>query len=284
MELFRALATIAEPPRAEADRVADLLELPGRADAADHTDLFLLQLWPYASIYVGAEGKLGGEAGDRVAGFWLALRLTPPVEPDHLAALLGLYATLTESEESEQDPARRRLRRRSRQALLWEHLLSWLPVYLSKLEEVASPFYCAWGELLREALIVEARLVGPVDQLPLHLREASALPDPEADGATAFLAGLFAPVCTGMVLVRDDLVRAARELGLGLRLGERMYVLQALLGQEPAATLKWLEVEAGRWPLIYASMPDEMESIRDFWSGRARSSARLIASRSQIVV
>ncbi|HAC46500.1 MAG TPA: hypothetical protein DCF65_10605, partial [Chloroflexi bacterium] len=86
-----------------------------------------LQLWPYASIYVGAEGKLGGEARDRVAGFWRALHLTPPAEPDHLAALLGLYATLADMEAAEQDPARRQLRRSSRQALLWEHLLSWLP-------------------------------------------------------------------------------------------------------------------------------------------------------------
>ncbi len=243
----------------------------------------MLQLWPYASIYVGADGKLGGEAGDRVAGFWRALRLTPPVEPDHLAALLGLYAALTESEESEQDPARRRLRRRSRQALLWEHLLSWLPAYLAKLEEVASPFYCAWGELLREALIAEAWLLGPADQLALHLREAPALPDPQADGADPFLDGLLAPVRTGMVLVRDDLRRAARELGLGLRQGERTYVLKALLGQEPTAILKWLAGEAERWAHMHDSMPGELEPVRSFWSRRAQASQQLIASLNPVV-
>ena len=35
---------------------------------------------------------LGGEARDRIAGFWRALGLVPPPEPDHLAVMLGLYA------------------------------------------------------------------------------------------------------------------------------------------------------------------------------------------------
>jgi len=273
---------VAEAPGPETDRVGHLLELPGRADLAEYTDVFGLQLWPYASIYVGGDGKLGGEARDRVAGFWRALRLTPPAEPDHLAALLGLYASLAEGETAEQDPARLELKRSSRQALLWEHLLSWLPPYLVKLEEVASPFYQAWGALLREVLSADARASGPPARLPLHLREASALPDPTADGAEAFLAGLLSPVRTGMVLVRDDLSRAARDLGLGLRQGERVYVLKALLGQEPAATLEWLANEAANWKGIHDSMPEELEPVRGYWGERACSSAELISSLSPI--
>jgi hypothetical protein len=274
---------VAEAPGLETDRVAGLLELPGRADVADYTDVFGLQLWPYASIYVGGEGKLGGEARDRAAGFWRALNLTPPAEPDHLAALLGLYAALAESEAAEQDPARLQLRRSSRQALLWEHLLSWLPTYLAKLEEITSPFYKAWGVLLREALMADARAAGQPAQLPLHLRDALALPDPNEEGADAFLAGLVSPVRTGMVLVRDDLSRAARDLGLGLRQGERLYVLKALLGQEPGATLKWLANEAARWRGIHESMPAELEPVRGYWSERARTSEQLISSLSLIV-
>lgn len=273
---------MAESPGPETERVAHVLELPGRADVAEHTDLFGLQLWPYASVYAGAEGKLGGEARDRVAGFWRALHLTPPAEPDHLAALLGLYASLAESEAAEHDPARQELKRSSRQALLWEHLLSWLPPYLARLQAIASPFYRAWGGLLGEALGAEARASGPPARMPLHLREAPALPDPAADGAEAFLAGLLTPVRTGMILVRDDLRRAARDLGLGLRQGERAYVLKALLGQEPAATLEWLAREAAAWKGIHDSMPEELEPVRGYWSERARTSAALIASLSPI--
>jgi len=274
---------VAEVPGPETGRVGRVLELPGRADVAEYTDIFGLQLWPYASIYIGGDGKLGGEARDRTAGFWRALRLTPPAEPDHLAALLGLYASLVESEAAEQDSARLQLRRSSRQALLWEHLLSWLPTYLAKLEEIASPFYRAWGGLLREALMADARASGPPARLPLHLREAPALQDPAADGADAFLAGLVSPVRTGMILVRDDLGRAARELGLGLRQGERAYVLKALLGQEPAATLKWLASEAVRWMGNYDSMPEELEPVRGYWREQACRTAELISSLSPVV-
>lgn len=274
---------MAEAPGPETDRVAGLLELPGRADIVDYTDIFGLQLWPYASIYVGGDGKLGGEARDRVAGFWRALHLTPPAEPDHLAALLGFYASLAESEAAEQDSARHELRRSSRQALLWEHLLSWLPTYLAKLDEIASPFYRAWAGLLRDALTADARASGPPAQLPVHLREAPALSDPTEDGADAFLAGVVSPVRTGMLLVRDDLSRAARDLGLGLRQGERLYVLKALLSQEPGATLEWLANEAARWTGIHDSMPEDLEPVRGYWSQRARTSEQLISSLSPIV-
>lgn len=274
MELFRALAVIAEPPSQPTEAVAAALELPGRPDGVEYADLFLLQLWPYASIYVGAEGKLGGEARDRVAGFWRALRMTPPAEPDHVAALLGLYATLVDAEVAELDPARRGLRRRSRQALLWEHLLSWLPPYLAKLNEIASPFYRAWGELLSAALIAEAVELELSDDLPLHLREAPELADTED-----LTAGILTPARSGIVLVRDDLARAAHRLGLGLRQGERTYVLKALLAQDPAATVDWLAEEAKRWVDIHMSMPSELGSIREFWISGSRKTAEMVAAQ-----
>jgi TorA maturation chaperone TorD len=75
---------------------------------------------------------LGGETADRIAGFWRALHLTPPPEPDHLAGLLGLYATLTEQAHGDPDPARAALWHQARRALLWEHLLTWLPTYRTR--------------------------------------------------------------------------------------------------------------------------------------------------------
>ena len=270
-ELFRALAVIAEPPTPASKRVAATLELPGDPDPAEYTDLFLLQLWPYASIYVGEAGKLGGDARDRVAGFWRALGLNPPAEPDHLAALLGLHAALIEREAREREPARKLLVRRSRHALLSEHLLSWLPVYLAKLQEIGSPFYRAWGRLVAGALVEEAREIGFPEQLPLHLRVA-----PDLSSADEILVA----VRSGMLVVRDDLARAARSLGLGLRQGERRYVLEALLAQGPDATLGWLAVEAERWVELHRSMPAELGPIRDFWLGRAELSAQLLGART----
>lgn len=256
-EVFRALAVLTEPPGPGHGHVAAALGLERAPRPDEHADLLLFQLYPYASVYVGAEGMMGGEARDRVAGFWRALGLVPPGEPDHLAALLGLHAELGERGAPEE----------WRRALLWEHLLSWLPPWLAKLDEIAPAPYRAWGRLLRAALADEARALGPPELLPLHLREAPPL---ELDD---LLDGLLAPVRSGLVLVRDDLRRAAAELGLGARVAERRYVLRALLGQDAPATLGWLAGEALRWSGRHAATGGP---IGRFWQERAEAAAALL--------
>ena len=60
-----------------------------------------------------------------------------------------------------------------------------------------------------------------------------------AFGATrreALAAPLRDAVRTGMILTRGDLARASREMDVGLRAGERAYILKGFLSQDPAAT------------------------------------------------
>jgi hypothetical protein len=263
-ELLRALAVLCERPAAGHRAVAEAAGLGCLPDPADHTETFGLQLYPYASVYVGAEGMLGGEAGDRVAGFWRALELEPPAEPDHLASLLGLYATLTEA--GCRDAGR---------ALLWEHLLSWLPAYLAAFE-VAPPCYRSWARLLQAALLAEAETAGEQARLPLHLRLAPALPDPREEGAADFVGALLAPVRSGLVLPRAALAGAGGELGLGLRMGERAFMLRALLAQDAPATLAWLGGHARTWARRHRSHAAPLGAVAEFWAGRAEASAALL--------
>lgn len=276
IELFRALGVLAEPPGPEQARLGGLLGLAGVPGAAEYTEVFALQLYPYASIYLGAEGMMGGDAQDRVAGFWRALRRTPPPEPDHLTALLGLYASLAEHEGAEGDPARRLLWRRSRTALMWEHLASWLFPYLDKFCEIAPPFYRSWGALLVKAIASEIELVGPLDALPLHLRLAPPLPDPRRDGADVFVQGLLSPVRSGVMLTRADLARAARDLGLGLRMGERRFILTSLLAQDAESTLEWLAAEARRQASGHAAHEAVAGDVARFWADRAAAAGTLL--------
>ncbi len=272
MELFRALGALCEPPAPAHGRLAEALGIAGEARGDDYAELFLFQLYPYASVYLGAEGMLGGEARDRIAGFWRALGLVPPSEPDHLAALLGLYASLAERERDEPDAARRLLLRQARGTLLHEHLLSWSGPYLAKLGELAPPYYAAWGALLDEALAAEAAELGPPAGLAPALREAPALEAPAAIGGKAFLEQLLAPARTGVIIVRDDLVAAARELALGVRVAERRYVLEALVQQDAAATLTWLSGYAAAWSQRHDS---------PHWHARAAATAAVLAEASR---
>ncbi len=280
MELLRALAVLAEPPTEETGRVGEALGLGEAPSADEYTELFVFQLYPYASVYLGREGMLGGEARDRVGGFWRALGPMPPAEPDHLSVMLALYARLCELEAEE--GARRANWRVARRAFLWEHLLSWLPVYLTKLAEIATPFYRRWGEVLMKAVLAEIEAVGRQGALPLHLREAGRLVDPrEGEEGADFWQSLLAPARSGMILTRADLRRAARDLGCGLRVGERKFVLKSLAAQDAPGLFGWLIEEAALWEKRHRAFEPTLGAVASSWAAQAQAAGRLLGELKQ---
>lgn len=299
MEIFRALAVLVEPPvSSEATRLGKLLGLGQPSTASEHTDTFVFQFYPYASVYLGTEGMIGGKVRDHVAGFWRALGQMPLAEPDHLAVMLATYAQLSSPEDVNavissskdsgvfagdalqtslaEDFRMHEVARSAREAFLWEHLLSWLPVYLDRLTEVAPPFYGRWAELLTSALLEEARATRLPAALPLHLREAKHVADPRASTPDEFLQTLLAPARSGLILVRSDLARAASSLGTALRAGERKYALKSLIGQDARGTLAWLAGEASRQATRHEQYRDTLGEIAEWWSARASATERLL--------
>lgn len=258
-DLLRALAVLCEPPGPGHAEVARSLGLEP-PDPAEHTELFVHQLVPYASVYLDEMGKIGGEARDRIAGFWRALHLTPPVEPDHLAALLGLMATLSEAVAGESDTERQALLGHSRRALAWEHLVPWLPPYVTRVSELGSGTYRAWGGILADVIVDECGDAMP--STPLQLRVAGTQ---DADDLEDWL---LVPVRSGLILSRSDLRRAAADLGLGLRMGERAYILDALFRQNRSGVMGWLADEAERQAGLWSQVGGP-SVVRRHWTSRA---------------
>ncbi|MCE2558406.1 MAG: molecular chaperone TorD family protein [Acidobacteria bacterium] len=275
VELLRALAIFAEPPEAEHARVGGLLGLGDGIDGSAYAELFVFQLPPYASIYVGPEGWMGGEARERIAGFWRAVGRAPSAEPDHLSVLLGLYAALSEEHEQATGPGAALVAEACR-ALLHEHLAPWLFAYLDHAGELAVGGYRRWAELLRETLAQEAGRAGPPAVLPVHLRAVAGLPDPRTEGGEAFLKALLAPVRSGIILTRSALGTVARELGLGLRAGERRFVLEGLLGQDSQGTLAALAALAAKEELAHKRRDGLLGESARFLARRAGNTARLL--------
>lgn len=281
-DLWRALGVLAEPPEPANVPVAEALDLPPLPDAAAYEEIFLFQLYPYASVYVGAEGMVGGEARARIDGFWRAVGAEPPAEPDHLAALLGLYVALAERAEDEKDRARGALASSARDALFREHIACWVTPYLVKVRESASPFYAQWAELLLGVVgAEEARMKDGA--LPLHLRSAPPLDDGQLDSPRALVRALLTPVRSGMILTRADLHACAAELGVGaIRMSERAMLLEELLRADPDRVLAWLISQLDRW----VTRHEEWEAVGGgspvFWRTRAASLRRMLhATRSR---
>ena len=259
-ELIRALGAVPGDP-ADARKVLPALGLDP-CDGASHTDVFVLNCTPYASVYLGAEGGLGGEGADRVAGFWRAIGLTPPAEPDHLTALLSLYASLGEAGVEH-----------ARQALFWEHLWPWLPGYLGAVGDVGVPALSAWADLTTQVLI-EERAGRPPDALPLALRDAPP-PLTGDEKLSELLDALVTPVRSGMILTRRALARGAGQAGAGHRIGERRFTLRAMLEQEPERTLAWLADEAERWSARH-SVAALGDPAHHWWATRAATTADVL--------
>jgi hypothetical protein len=276
MELFRALGSLLERPCSENRLIGHVLELGTVPDEPTHSDLFLFQLYPFASVYLGEDGRIGGEARDRIAGFWRALEGEPPPDPDHLSTLLGAYAWLIEAEATAATDDEAEAWRRVRKVCLWEHILSWVLPFLTKLRDVAPPFYQAWADTLEAALRAESARLGPPDRTPLALREAAPMADPRENGGEAFIQALLSPVRSGLVITRADLSRAGRDLGLGLRIGERAYILKAMLSQGASETLGWLLSEAETWERRHDRAGTTAPEVADLWAQRARRTGRLL--------
>jgi hypothetical protein len=275
--LLRALAAVVDSPQAGTPALVAALDLGRAPSAAELTDVFSFQVYPYASVHRGGEGMLGGDARDRVAGFLRALDVTPPAEPDHLVTLLHAYADLADLADEGSARAAH-----ARGVLLHEHLGSWVGRFLTRVGELAPPPLVRWAELLTATLADELEVVGAPPRLPPALVEAGGPPDPDEGTAAEWVAAILAPVRSGMVLARADLARAARELELGSRVGERAFVLRSLLDQDGAAVLGWLAAEARRQAGgLDAVMRTGGAEVARWWQDRLEATARLSAAGTE---
>jgi TorA maturation chaperone TorD len=276
-ELIRALGAVADSPQA-ARTAAGALGLKAPSDA-ELTDVFVLNLPPYAAVYLGPDGALGGEGADRVAGFWRVLSIDPPTEPDHLSALLGLYASLGEALAGARRTATRAALARTRATLFWEHLQPWLPGYLEAVADVPAPTLATWAVLLRQVISAEAARQPAMPALPLALRCAPPGLDlslgPEL---REMAAALTIPVRSGMILTRHRLALGARQAGVGHRIGERRFTLQAMIEQDRRRTLAWLAAEAFRSQRRHLSLASltGTDAAAQWWADRAGRTGQVL--------
>lgn len=240
MDTLRALGELAEAPGSEQVRLARLLELPGEPDRTDYTALFIVQLYPYASVYLSNDGQRLVEV------------------QDHLSTICNAYSSLAVP---------------FRCAFLWDHMISWMLPFAVRARELGNPTYRAWAMMLLDGLEAEVGRVGSAERLPMALRNASGLDSLALDDVVA---ALFAPATSGIILTRSDLGRCARELNLMIRVADRRFTLRSMFEQDRSRVQAWLVHEAKRQADLFAGVPAVFAPIASHWEKRSLQTADVL--------
>lgn len=221
--------------------------------ARRYTDVFVINAYPFASVYLEPDGAIDGERAGFTRGVLEALGLAvePAIAADHVAVLLAALAALLEREAADANALHTDRARHAQRALLAEHLLPWAPHFLDVVERVDDGLYRAAAALTRRLLIGHAGLLfaGRVDARPAQTggarrdrgRPAPPAPDPvrarvrtgpgtsSGPQPEAPLMRLTGPARCGFFLSRADIVGVASELGLAIRFGGRIFMLESVV-------------------------------------------------------
>lgn len=242
------------------------------------------ELQPYASVFLGTEGLLGGEPADAARALRRRVGLADPheLEPDHLAETLRVLAWLAGAEADARrdgvDPAP--LVALQVEAL--DALLAWLPALVVAVEGLelagADALYPTTLDLVLELCAIWRGTLGEFARVRLP-EPPEVWADP-ATGLAALARFLVVPAWAGGGWSGALLHRVGRELDLPAGFGRRADVLEGLLrsaaqyGEVPALTAS-LRREVERWITRYAALP---EPVGGPWLDRARDTWRALGA------
>ena len=262
--------------------------------AADHYDLFHLNVSPYASLFLDASGRLGGAVTDD-ARRWLRHSGydadTSSESADHVGHALGLLAFLSGAEADAWDDdlaAEAERMRRLQRRFLDAYLLWWLPTFAEAVRRQDHPFYALLSTLMLDLVIDHRHTLGPATD-PTPASPLPELPPLLDDNKTTLqdIADYFAtPPWSGLYLSRTDLHRLGRAERLPRGFGPRARMLANLL--RAAATfdrldplLNHLANTIQSWQSHYTTLAENdlpiLKTVAQSWLNRLDETGEMIA-------
>ncbi|MCB9742839.1 MAG: molecular chaperone TorD family protein [Alphaproteobacteria bacterium] len=233
LEALRAVAALAPA----------LEDFDADAAAADHHEVLQRQLFPFASVFLSADGQLGGpESGAARDMAALCGARVEDEEPDHLGVQLGVLRHLAGAEVDAWSDGREdevaRVQDLARH-VMDRQLLRWLPALVVALQELEHPLYTPAGLLTLELVGSWRAELGEGPAL-WSLPEPPELLDDPKTGLKRIAQTLSVPALAGVFLTQGRLRRLGRALELPQGFGKRWQLLENLLatavqyGQLPA--------------------------------------------------
>jgi len=297
-QLYRAGLTPALWPAVRAVPVlAEALDQPfdPEGSAADHYDLFHLNVFPYASLFLDPAGHLGGPVTDDARRLFRQAGYTADPageDADHISHALDLLAFLSGAEadalEDERPDEADRMRDLQRHALD-AYLLWWLPPLTQAVQQQQHPFYTLLADLTLDLVIDHRDALGAATD---DAFQAPRLPDPPpllddpSTGLKDIAAYLASPPCSGLYLSRTAISRLARHAEVPRGFGTRVQMLTNLL--RAAVTFDQLDpllcaladVEA-TWRTRYAALTYPnlpiLNAVTQTWLTRLGTTRQILA-------
>jgi TorA maturation chaperone TorD len=217
---------------------AALSEINADELEVDHYRVFGINVYPYASVFLSADGLKGGAEAEASTAFYARVGwATQTNEPDHIAVQLGVLGWLAGAElEALEDGKASQVARIQalRRQFLDERVLTWLPsLYLA----TAGQKSFVYAEVVRLALelVAEDRAVLARNDLMQASHPVFALPaapdllvDPKT-GLRDIAEYLMTPALSGLFFSRDEVIRLAGRHGLPTGFADRKTLLHNVL-------------------------------------------------------
>lgn len=275
----------------DARTLAECRELPSpalhggepAAMAAAYADLFLLNVYPYGTVFTEPSGELGGPSAEWAARRYEERGFRPPERlevgaPDHVGLCLGFLDHLAS--------------RGGRDVEFSAHLAGWVPVCCLAVEREPSAhaFYRAVAAVTREGLLADIpesppRVFEPEEDALDFVKEE------EEVGLSQVVRFLLAPARSGLFLSRAKLGQLARSAGMRLPFGSRFDVAHLFFqtageSGKVEAVLDLLEEEVVAWESAYRVWADEYPrwaaaAVR--WLGRTAETRRRLTQMREVL-
>lgn len=215
-----------------------------------HQSLFGFNVFPFASVFLDEEGKMGGAVEDYVARTYARERFIPSGGDDsgHLVSELQFCAFLLRKTDKDSELITR---------FLDEHVFAWLPCFVFALERRTDGFFAALAARAL-SILVDVRNAADFVVETEHFPDASK--EQESPASIRALAGhCVSAVRAGLFLSRADISELARSVQVPTGFGSREQMFTTLFdsartyGKESNlidALDSMMEVEHGKWTTL----------------------------------
>ena len=204
-----------------------------RSGCESINNLLISELPPFASIYLSLDGNIGGESQAEIAGFYRAISVKVPPNPDYLSSMLYLLGQIItkEAELSDNETPRLKAIEAAKLTLMQQHLAPWLVPYLMRAEQIAGSDASVWVALTLDliASILESSEFSFQRQTIYSDLDQSQIES--FANSVEFIDWITSPRLSGVILAPSDLVKIAKSLGLATRIGRKRFVLEGLFQQ-----------------------------------------------------